>query len=187
MRKENGQFIKGFNGLKGFRHSEESKNKIRETLKRKFKEGTFKPGTKGVLFKKGHPSYWTESSKEKVREILRKERGEKNRNWRGGISGFTNLIRKSYKSVEWRKKIFKRDRYTCVLCGVKNGLGRTIYFEADHYPKPFSIIMQENRISSVDEGLSCEELWDINNGRTLCRPCHDKTKHGRPKRLQPVG
>jgi hypothetical protein len=32
----------------------------------------------------------------------------------------------------------------------------------------------------TQEALLCPELWDINNGLTLCVPCHDRTKKGRP-------
>jgi len=31
-------------------------------------------------------------------------------------------------------------------------------------------------INSLEEALNCEELWNVNNGRTLCRKCHNKTK-----------
>ena len=30
-------------------------------------------------------------------------------------------------------------------------------------------------IKSVDDARKCDELWDTNNGRTLCRDCHRKT------------
>ena len=28
----------------------------------------------------------------------------------------------------------------------------------------------------LSEALACEEFWNINNGRTLCKECHNKTK-----------
>ena len=182
IRKKNGQFKKGHNGLIGFRHSDRSKKRTSETLKSLYKEGKWKPG-KGRKFEKGHMSYWSEETKKKVSEKFKKEIGEKNRNWKGGISGFTNHIRKSEKMEDWRKSIFERDNYACVICGIKNGLGKTIYLEADHYPKTFSEIIQENNIKSLKDGLNCETLWDINNGQTLCRSCHNKNKNGRPKKL----
>lgn len=33
-----------------------------------------------------------------------------------------------------------------------------------------------HKIKSFEEANNCEELWNINNGKTLCRKCHDKTK-----------
>ena len=35
--------------------------------------------------------------------------------------------------------------------------------------------MEENNIKTLEEAENCEELWNINNGRTLCYPCHYKT------------
>lgn len=32
--------------------------------------------------------------------------------------------------------------------------------------------MEENRITKIEEGIMCNELWDINNGVTLCKVCH---------------
>jgi len=41
-------------------------------------------------------------------------------------------------------------------------------------------------ILSKEEALSCDELWNINNGRTLCIGCHKKTDtYGRPKTKNP--
>lgn len=35
--------------------------------------------------------------------------------------------------------------------------------------------MKEYNIKNYNEALLCEELWNINNGRTLCLPCHKTT------------
>lgn len=66
------------------------------------------------------------------------------------------LARYSREAIEWRKKIFKRDNYTCQICGI-----RGTYLEADHI-KPFAYFP--------------ELRYELSNGRTLCRKCHDKTK-----------
>ena len=52
----------------------------------------------------------------------------------------------------WREGIFQRDNWTCVHCGQHGG-----YLEADHI-KLYS--------------LYPELRYDITNGRTLCKPCH---------------
>ena len=36
--------------------------------------------------------------------------------------------------------------------------------------------MRDNNIKTLEEAIRCPELWDINNGRTLCNTCHNKTK-----------
>lgn len=56
--------------------------------------------------------------------------------------------------IGWRKLVLSRDGYKCVLCGSTERL------ECDH-------------IKSVK--THPELLLDVNNGRTLCRPCHIKT------------
>lgn len=64
-------------------------------------------------------------------------------------------IRKSLEYKLWREAVFTRDNYTCVWCGVKGGA-----INADHI-KPF---------------CDYPELrFAIDNGRTLCVPCHKKT------------
>src|SRR3990167_2880783 len=78
-------------------------------------------------------------------------------------------IRECYKSREWKVAVFKRDDHMCVWCGNKD---RTI--QADHI-KPFWKIVKENKVKTIIEALSCRELWDISNGRTLCENCHRKT------------
>lgn len=82
---------------------------------------------------------------------------------------FYASIRQLFKYRQWRSDIFTRDNYTCVLCG-KSG-----YIEADHYPIRFIDIIRKHEIKMLEQALDCEELWSINNGRTLCRPCHLKT------------
>lgn len=88
----------------------------------------------------------------------------------------SDTIRALYKYRQWRSDVFTRDNFTCVLC-----FASKCYVEADHYPKMFSSILKEYNITHVDQALELEQLWDINNGRTLCHGCHNKTKVGRPK------
>ena len=82
---------------------------------------------------------------------------------------FHKAIRQLHQYVEWRKEIFKRDDYRCVLC---REIG---YIEADHHPKRFIDIIRQYEIKTSDDAINCKELWDINNGRTLCLQCHRKT------------
>lgn len=72
---------------------------------------------------------------------------------------------KKYKN--WRESILQRDRYCCVKCKTKNLL------EVDHI-KPFIQIVIDNNIQNTKQARECKELWDINNGQTLCRKCHAK-------------
>ena len=116
-------------------------------------------------------------SKETRKRMSDAKKGEKSHFWKGGITLLTKQIRQCFKYRQWRSDNFQRDDYTCQICGV-----RGVYLEVDHYPKKFSTIFHENKIISLEQALQCEEFWNINNGRTLCKPCHMKTDTYKNKR-----
>jgi len=93
--------------------------------------------------------------------------GEENGNWKGGKTKLVESIRKHDKYKAWRLDIFERDKFTCILCQNREDI------QADHI-KPFSVILLENGISSLENALECRELWNRDNGRTLCKICHHK-------------
>lgn len=95
---------------------------------------------------------------------------EKHYRWAGG-SPLIEQIRHCFENNVWKKNVFMRDRYICQVC-LNPKRGYTV--NADHI-KPISQIIKEKNISTVEEAISCKELWDIDNGRTLCVPCHKKT------------
>ena len=111
----------------GSRHSEEAIEKIRESS----------TGRKFKYKKRPHKS------------------GENSPFWKGGISGERELFCVSQEYKDWRKAVFSRDKYTCVICGASG-----VSIEADHI-LPYADY-PESRL-------------DINNGRTLCKPCHRQT------------
>lgn len=82
--------------------------------------------------------------------------GDKNKSWKGGITPINEKIRKSIEYKLWRESVFERDKYTCVFCGDNRGGN----LEADHI-KPFAYYP--------------ELRFAIDNGRTLCHDCHQKT------------
>jgi endogenous inhibitor of DNA gyrase (YacG/DUF329 family) len=88
--------------------------------------------------------------------------GEKSVNWKGGISYNNNRIRKAIEWKNWRNGVFKRDNYTCQICGIKNKKGIVVELHP-HHIKSFS--------------LHHELRYDVNNGQTLCSICHHKL-HG---------
>ncbi len=77
------------------------------------------------------------------------------------------LARYSKEAGEWREAIFERDNYTCQVCSI-----RGTYLEADHI-KPWAYFP--------------ELRYELTNGRTLCRPCHDKTKMSAKKMREIYG
>ncbi|MCK9370945.1 hypothetical protein M0R04_13625 [Candidatus Dojkabacteria bacterium] len=104
--------------------------------------------------------------------------------WKGGITPIMKFLRTCTRYIQWRADVFTKDNFTCVWCGAKSGNGKAVELNADHI-KPFYVILREYKITDIENALKCEELWDINNGRTLCRQCHMTTETwGRPKTLK---
>lgn len=84
--------------------------------------------------------------------------GENSSNWKGGITPENKKIRESEEYKQWRISVFKRDNYTCQICG-KSG----IKLNAHHL---------ENFADNPELRL------DVNNGVTLCLEHHDSRIQG---------
>jgi 5-methylcytosine-specific restriction endonuclease McrA len=130
--------------------------------------------------RKGKP--YSPERRQKMIERIRKVRGG---DW---TPNPINSIKHSIQYREWRLAVYKRDNFKCVLCGYQSRsskLGRTD-IHADHI-KPFSVIVQEHKIETREAAFECQELWDTNNGRTLCIGCHRRTPtYGRHVLSAPV-
>ena len=130
--------------------------------------------------KKGKPSWnkgvsLTEEHKEKARQTRIKNgsfklteeqkiqrsctaRGISREEWDGFVISERQQDWGSEEAGEWRKLVFERDDYTCQDCG-----DRGVYLEAHH----------------IKEWINYPELrLDVDNGLTLCKKCHNKTKRG---------
>ena len=145
----------------GKKHSFETKKKISNT-KREVKVHTIE--SKKRISKASRKRQSTPEGK-----YWLGKKGKGTAHWKGGITPVMIQIRYCFEYRQWRSDIFTRDDFTCQFCNEKGG-----NLEADHYPKLFSEIIYEYNIKSLKEAISCEELWNINNGRTLCRDCHRK-------------
>lgn len=143
---------------------------------------------KGYVFTAEHKRKLSESAKkiEKKPEWIAKmvatkranpRLGERSANWKGGATRLSQLARSCYRYRQWRSDVFQRDNFTCVECGHESKGD----IEADHI-KPQRAIIRDNNLKTSDEIANCEELWNINNGRTLCKPCHSKTDTYRNKK-----
>lgn len=86
--------------------------------------------------------------------------GATNGRWKGGATPKNQKIRTSTEYKLWRKSVFERDNYACIWCGARSGNGKTVVLNADHI-KPFAHFP--------------ELRFAIDNGRTLCVPCHKTT------------
>ena len=105
----------------------------------------------------GHHRGGWKHSQETKNKISLSTTGEKNHSWieNRTIYQENKRLRSSLEYVDWRTKVFQRDNYTCQECG-----SRGVYLQADHI-KPFAFYP--------------ELRFAIDNGRTLCVPCHKKT------------
>ncbi len=81
---------------------------------------------------------------------------EANPNWRGALVNPNIRLRASYPSKEWSRRVRDRDENKCVECGATGKLHA-------HHIKPWR--------------LHPELRFDLDNGVSLCPPCHQKT-HG---------
>lgn len=129
---------------RGKKVSDETKAKLVSTF---FKVGLapWNKGKRGVM-----PAPW---NKGKPHEAVR---GNKNPNWKGGVTEPNSKIRRSLEYRIWRTAVFVRDGWTCVWCGAKG-----VRLNADHI----------KRFSDFPE-----LRFAIDNGRTLCEPCHRTTE-----------
>ena len=97
--------------------------------------------------------------------------GKNNPRWKGGITEVRDKIRHMVLYKQWRRTIYQRDNWTCVICKIRGG-----NLEVDHYKERFCDIISKFKIRSLEDAKKCDTLWDINNGRTLCVECHNETK-----------
>lgn len=107
--------------------------------------------------------------KKVAKHIRDKISGSNHYKWNGGYTSINLIVRKCYEYRQWVQDIFKRDNWTCQECFKKGGKLNA------HHIKQFALILKENDIKTLEEALDCYELWNYENGQTLCLDCHKKT------------
>jgi len=159
---------------KGVPRSDEGKANIREAIRKSFAEGRV-PSFTGMKHSKESKTKMSNSRKGQFLGKMNPMYGvrltkDKNGNWKGGITPLMASIRTMDKYLDWRIKIFTRDNYTCRECN--DSIGGNL--EA-HHIKKLAKIIREKAILTIEDAQVCKELWDINNGKTLCQECHKNT------------
>ncbi|KKN44543.1 hypothetical protein LCGC14_0692230 [marine sediment metagenome] len=143
----------------GFKHTEETKSKMRENHK-----GFQRPHTAEEKRKtseslkiryRNNPSpligrRHRDDTKIKMSET---RRGNGNSNWKGGLTKLVKGIRRSPEFLQWRKAVLEKDNHTCQDCGSKDNVN------AHH-------------IKSLIEHP--ELIFEVSNGLTLCEICHKR-------------
>lgn len=99
-------------------------------------------------------------------------RGKNHWNWQNGKTSLYRRLRKMLEMDNWRVAIFKRDNYTCQMCGAHGG--RKNPLNAHHLWK-FTDILNKNKINTTEQARECRDLWLLDNGITVCEKCHNKT------------
>jgi hypothetical protein len=138
------------------------------------------PNSDKTVFQKGHVGYkgmlgkqHTKETKKKLGDSLKGRRAwnkglprtweakpfpKGHTPWNKGIGTKTTEVQRLRVSKEyklWRIAVFERDNYTCIWCGQRGGT-----LNADH----------------IKRFADFPELrFAIDNGRTLCLPCHKTT------------
>lgn len=148
---------------KGEKHTKESIEKMRKNARWLGKR--FKHSEETLSKLRGRKL--SEEHKRKISEIQSNRsiewrtklgdhyRGMKSIFWKGGITKRNEAERKTLQYRMWRTEVFKRDDYTCQFCGK-----RGVKLHADHI-QPFAYYP--------------ELRFTLDNGRTLCVPCHKNT------------
>ena len=187
---------------KGYKMSEESKQKMREAklrnpvrywLGKKISKEHNEKMQEGKRLKAPKPRLgktFTEESKKKISETLKRKykagelisplvsmgiigkKGKESPNWQGGKTYIGQKIRASNEYKQWHKKVLQNWNYTCALCYKVGGK-----LEADHFPVRFSEIIKRFDLKTYEKTVKCELLWDTSNGRVLCKPCHKFVTH----------
>lgn len=92
--------------------------------------------------------------------------GERNAAWKGGVVILKERIRDLFEYRQWRSDVFTRDKFTCINCGNIGGKLQA------HHVIPMNVLMQKYEITSIEAAKNCSELFNLNNGETLCEGCH---------------
>lgn len=115
-----------------------------------------------------HKAFWA-ANPEKA--IARGKRGEAHYRWKGGASKFNTSIRQMRENRRWMDAVKARDG-ACMRCGSAEHL-------ESHHKTGLAKLIEDLAIKSRDDARRhAAALWSIDNGVTLCRPCHYQ-EHGR--------
>lgn len=159
----------------GYINSKETRERIGKSLKgrrlpieTKIKLSCALKGRKKPIFTEAHKRKLSESLKGRPQPW---NSGNNSHFWKGGISELSKHIKVSLLYRNWRESVFKRDDWSCQKCHKRGG--RVLH---PHHKKSFTSILEKNKIKTLASAFQCEELWNVNNGITLCEDCHKSTE-----------
>jgi len=120
---------------KGFKHSEETKKKISENSAKFWRGKTFSSEHKQKLKIARRKRVTTEETRGKISKshkglkhsvkskmkMSKNRKGDKNPNWKGGLTPEYLRVRHSIETRLWRESVFARDNWTCQKTGIRGG------------------------------------------------------------------
>ena len=113
---------------------------------------------KGILMSEEAKHKVSETKlKNPIRYWLNKERPELRKKVKSKWTAFRRQLSERTEYKQWVRFIFKRDNYTCQICGKKSGNGKAVYLNAHHI---------------FEAKLYPEYLLNTTFGITLCQNCH---------------
>lgn len=140
--------VPGTNHRNGYTHREESKAKASAAQKA-----------------------WCAANPDKVAARSEKARGPSHYRWKGGSTKLNTSIRQMTENRRWMDAVKARDG-KCTRCGSMGDL------ESHHKTGRAALIERLGIASRADARAHAAQLFDIQNGETLCRECH-YIEHGR--------
>jgi len=153
---------------RGIKLSEDHKRLLGNILREVGKNTRFKKGQiisdemrEKLRKNSAHNKYWLGKNNPYME-------GEKNWQWKGGVTPENNKVRHTVEYKEWRRMVFKRDYFACRVCRSKKCLNA-------HHIQPF----RDN----------LDKRTEMSNGITLCLDCHKimyKREHLFIKTLQGI-
>lgn len=118
---------------------------------------------------KGNPMFGKKSWNSGLLGVQVGKRSSENHFWKGGKLRLNYRIRRTNEYKKWRKEVFERDNYTCQNCG---NIGGEL---CPHHIISLQNLIRKYNLTNIIDSKKCKELWDINNGQTLCHECHKLT------------
>lgn len=168
---------------KGYKQTPEHKEKIKQrVITDEWRENNRKAQTGKKMSPEARVNMSIASSKRKHSpETLEKLRGSNSHLWKGGVSSENYKLRHNVQMLleyrNWRKDIYRRDGYTCQECGQVGGELNA------HHITHFQMIVDMYNITTAEEARDCEAMWDLDNGITLCKNCHNGI-HFKPEAIK---
>jgi hypothetical protein len=115
-------------------------------------------------------SKWCAEHPDEVAARGKQNQGESHYRWNGGSSRLNTSIRTMTENRKWMGAVKERDG-ECKICNTTENL-------ESHHIISLAILIEAHGIKNRDDARKCKELWDLNNGPTLCQEHHYKL-HGR--------